>query len=495
MRGARVTLVNDANYLLYTPLLPGAAGATLDPRHVLVPLREQLRHTDLLVGSVSGLGRRGGASWPCDGSTARRCARLRPAAGRAGVDLARAADTGPGRARDRAEVARRRDGAAQQAARLPGHRRVARGGLQRAPSTSASFSSAPATRAWRAWPSCRTSLRRRSSCIHAAAPRACAGCWSRRASGSSRRCRRACRRSRRASWCERGIEIRTRHDAATRSTRRGATLSDGERVAARTVVWTAGVRPAPAVAALGLPLDDGRPDRRPTSGCASAAHPGVWAIGDCAAVPDPARPGQACPPTAQHAIRQGRLAAHNIAAALGGGRSRPFRYRTAGVVAELGRGKAVAITLGVRWRGLPAWIIARTYHLLLMPGVGRKLRLLVDWNVALLFGRDTPRRAAWAAPTPAATAERLAGRAAPEGRTRYKQRPPRAAYPERRMAISEQVQQDLKDAMRAGEKQRVGRVAAGALRAAEGRQGGRRRRAGGAAARAQAPRRGGAGFP
>jgi NADH dehydrogenase len=59
------------------------------------------------------------------------------------------------------------------------------------------------------------------------------------------------------------------------------------------------------------------------------------------------------------------------------------------VVADLGHNKAVAITMGIRWRGLPAWLIARTYHLLLMPGLGRKLRLLADWNVALVFGRDT----------------------------------------------------------------------------------------------------------
>jgi NADH dehydrogenase len=78
-----------------------------------------------------------------------------------------------------------------------------------------------------------------------------------------------------------------------------------------------------------------------------------------------------------------------VAATLGGGRVRPFRYRTKGVVAELGHNRAVAITFGVRWRGMPAWLIARTYHLLLIPGIGRKLRLLADWNVALLFGRDT----------------------------------------------------------------------------------------------------------
>ncbi len=126
----------------------------------------------------------------------------------------------------------------------------------------------------------------------------------------------------------------------------------------------------------------------------------VWAIGDCAAVPDAGRPGQVCPPTAQHAIRQGRLVARNVAAALAGGTARPFRYRTKGVVAELGRNKAVAITLGIRWRGFPAWLIARTYHLLLMPGLGRRLRLLVDWNVALVFGRDASAPGRLGSPTP-----------------------------------------------------------------------------------------------
>jgi NADH dehydrogenase len=126
----------------------------------------------------------------------------------------------------------------------------------------------------------------------------------------------------------------------------------------------------------------------------------VWAIGDCAAVPDGSRPGKLCPPTAQHAIRQGRLVARNIVASLGGGQARPFRYRTKGVVAELGRNEAVAITLGIRWRGLPAWLIARTYHLLLMPGLGRRLRLLVDWNVALVFGRDASAPGRLGSPTP-----------------------------------------------------------------------------------------------
>ena len=117
-------------------------------------------------------------------------------------------------------------------------------------------------------------------------------------------------------------------------------------------------------------------------------HPNVWAIGDSAAVPDPAKRGSSpCPPTAQHAVRQGRLAADNVAASLGHGRVHRFRYRTLGVFVDLGRHEAVATMLGIKLSGFPAWWAARTYHLAMMPGTARKLRLVVDWTVELLFGR------------------------------------------------------------------------------------------------------------
>ena len=165
-------------------------------------------------------------------------------------------------------------------------------------------------------------------------------------------------------------------------------LSDGETMPTRTVAWTAGVRPHPVVARLGLPLGaDGRirVDRhmrvegRPGTCGRSATPPG-----------SPTRRARArpCPPTAQHAIRQGGASPATSPAALGSGRSRPFRYRTLGVFVDLGRHQAVASTLGINWRGFPAWFLARTYHLAMMPGVKRKLRLLIDWNVDLLFGRD-----------------------------------------------------------------------------------------------------------
>ncbi len=185
----------------------------------------------------------------------------------------------------------------------------------------------------------------------------------------------------------RGIEIRTSTtlDEVTADTAR---LSDGEVVRSRTVVWTAGVKPSPVVANLGLPLGKGgRIEVDATMKVAGVD--GVWAIGDAAGVPDPARKGEPCPPTAQHAIRQGRRVAKNVAATLGNGRIRPFTYKTKGVFVDMGRYQAVASTMGIKWRGVPAWWLARTYHLIAMPGNKRRLRLLLDWNVGLLFGRDT----------------------------------------------------------------------------------------------------------
>jgi NADH dehydrogenase len=202
----------------------------------------------------------------------------------------------------------------------------------------------------------------------------------------------------------RGIEVRV-NTTLERVEARSSTLSGGEVIPSRTLVWTAGVKPSPAVARLGLPLEGGgrivvEATMRVDPATLPAGAPAVWAIGDSAAVPDAYGQGRPSPPTAQHAIRQGRLVARNVAGAIGGRAPKPFRYRTKGVVAELGQGEAVAITLGIRWRGLPAWLIARTYHLLLMPGIGRRLRLLLDWNVALLFGRDTSSPGQLGSPVP-----------------------------------------------------------------------------------------------
>ena len=184
----------------------------------------------------------------------------------------------------------------------------------------------------------------------------------------------------------RGIEIRT-HTMLEEIGDGWARLSTGETVPTRTVCWTAGVKPPAVVRELGLALTEhGRIDVDAT--LRVTGQESVWAIGDSAAVPDPSYGGQRpSPPTAQHALRQGKVVADNVAATLAGRPLRRFRYRTLGVFVDMGQHKAVATMLGVRLRGFPAWFAARTYHLLLMPGAARRLRLMVDWTVGLLFGR------------------------------------------------------------------------------------------------------------
>jgi NADH dehydrogenase len=405
-QSAHVTLVNEGNFLLYTPLLPGAAGATLDPRHVVVPLRSQLRRTDLMIGRVTGAD---------------------PARGVLGVRRIDGEDLELGY--DHLIVAL---GSVSRTLPIPGLAEHATG-LK-------SLSDATALRnqllnCLDIAESIEDPVRRSEYLGFVFVGAGYAGVeglaelqdFAAQAIELYPRCRaqgmrwvlvearerimqevpQSLSEFAEAELRGRGIEVRTATTLAEVS-ERGATLSTGQEIPARTVVWTAGVKPSPAVAQLGLPLDrEGRvlADRtmrvdRPAGAGAEQQAGVVWAIGDCAAVPDAGRPGEVCPPTAQHAIRQGRLVAKNIAATLSGGTPRPFRYRTKGVVAELGRNKAVAITLGVRWSGFPAWLIARTYHLLLMPGMGRRLRLLVDWNVALAFGRDASAPGRLGSPTP-----------------------------------------------------------------------------------------------
>jgi NADH dehydrogenase len=148
------------------------------------------------------------------------------------------------------------------------------------------------------------------------------------------------------------------------------------------------------VAELGLPLDEH--GRIAVDDCLQVqGRDDVWAIGDCAAVPDAATPGQPCPPTAQHAMRQGAHLARNVAAALGHGERRPFKFKTIGLVVDLGRRQAVARILGVKLRGFPAWFCARGYHLMAVPGMTRRIRLGLDWATEFFFRRDS---AEWVPP-------------------------------------------------------------------------------------------------
>ncbi len=166
-----------------------------------------------------------------------------------------------------------------------------------------------------------------------------------------------------------------------------------------TIVWTAGQRPSPMVADLDLELDDrGRvvvdDQLRP------AGHDHVFVVGDAAAVPDPSRPGEACPPTAQHALRQGQAAGDNVAAVLGVGEPRAFSYRTRGLAVTLGRNQGTAQVYRWHAKGFLAWWMGRAYHLVMLPGTGRKARILTDWTLSECFPRDIAQLGSLGAPSP-----------------------------------------------------------------------------------------------
>jgi NADH:quinone reductase (non-electrogenic) len=383
---ANVTIVTDVNFMLYTPLLPGAAAGTLEPRHVVVPLREHLDRTDLLLAHVTGADPAGKRVFVTTAEGERRelvydqlivalgsISRTMPVPGlrEYGVGLKTLSDAIALRNQivntlERAESVE--DESARRA--LLSYVFVGAGyaGLEGLAELQ-DFAVDVVDR----YPRSRIDGLR--FVLVEARDRVMPEISADLAEFATAELRR------------RGIEVRT-GTTVERISADSVELSDGEVVPCRTVAWTAGVRAHPVVEKLGLPLDrSGRiiVDRF----CQVDGRTNVWAIGDAAAVPDPARPGQPTPPTCQHALRQGRTVAGNVAAALGAGKPKPFTYKTLGVFVDMGHQKAVAETIGIKWRGFPAWFIARTYHLAMMPGTKRKLRLMIDWTVDLVFGRDT----------------------------------------------------------------------------------------------------------
>ena len=162
-------------------------------------------------------------------------------------------------------------------------------------------------------------------------------------------------------------------------------LSDGRRIEANTLIWTAGTAPNALVAALPVPKGGGRV--LVNEYLEVPAWPGVWALGDCALVPDP-RSGGFHPPTAQHALREGRTVARNVAAAVLGGPKRPFRFSTLGQLAAIGRRTGVANVFGVNFSGFVAWWLWRTIYLSKLPRFEKKVRVALDWTLDLWFAKD-----------------------------------------------------------------------------------------------------------
>ncbi len=382
--GARITLINDTNFLTYAPLLPAAAAGTVDPRHIVVPLRERLKRTSLRVGYVTG------------GDPARNTLRVEMISGivkeyrydhlvvalgsvsrvvpipgltehAIGFKTIAEATALRNQIVRHFELAEGLDDVDQRRTYLSF---VFVGGGYAGLEGIAELADF-ARDALKRYPRCRETGTR--FWLVDAAPRIMPEIQSELAEFTEQVLGR------------RGVEFRlgttvaeVRDDAVL--------LSSGETLAARTVVWTAGVRASPVAEQLGLPLERGRIVCEPSMRV--SGYENVWALGDIAAVPDPARPGQPCPPTAQHAIRQGKLLGRNLAAVMQGRQPRPFSFKTLGAFADLGRHTAVANLMGLRVKGFLAWAICRFYHLAWLPGADRKSRLIADWSVELIFPRD-----------------------------------------------------------------------------------------------------------
>ena len=373
-RGA--TILSPENFMLYTPLLPEAGAGTLEPRHVVVPLRQMCPHAELLLGRATGLDeeRRVVSAETLAGELEVGYERLVVALGAVTrvLPVPGLREHGSG-FKTLADAIALRNRVLQQLERASlepeaveelGYVFVGAGyaGVE-ALAELHDLSHA----ALRFYPALQQ-VRQRWVLVDAA-DKILPEIPSRLGEYAAR-------------YLEQlGVEI---HVSTTLESYDGheARLSDGTVVPARTLVWTAGVRAHPLLGELGLPLDE-RGRVRVDEMLRVEGRGDVWALGDCTAVPNTKTPGTYDPPTCQHALRQARRLARNLE-----GTARPYGYRMLGQVATLGRYKGIAEIPGLRLRGFLGWFVARTYHLYQLPLLSRKLRVVLDWTVALFFRRD-----------------------------------------------------------------------------------------------------------
>ncbi len=184
---------------------------------------------------------------------------------------------------------------------------------------------------------------------------------------------------------ERGVTFKL--GARVADARRGVVVLDSdEEVRTETLVWTAGTTPNPLL--RDLPVEHDERGAVPVGeNLAVPGHAGLWAVGDCAAVTD-AKTGDPCPPTAQFALHEAYTLAHNIHASVRGRPPKPFHYNGLGTLCVVGHHTACAEIKGVRFSGLLAWMMWRAIYLSKLPGLERKVRVFVDWNIELFFPRD-----------------------------------------------------------------------------------------------------------
>jgi NADH dehydrogenase len=165
------------------------------------------------------------------------------------------------------------------------------------------------------------------------------------------------------------------------------TLSDGTSIPAATLIWTAGVKPSPVIASLPCQKERGRLLVNEYMGVPGVA--GLWAAGDCAAIPDvKSGTGKFYPPTAQHGLREGVVVAKNIEAAILGRPTNPFRFKMLGQLASIGHHTGVAMMFGIKFSGFIAWWFWRSVYLMKLPRFAKKLRVIASWTLDIFFGQE-----------------------------------------------------------------------------------------------------------
>ena len=373
------TIVSEENFMLYTPMLPEAASGSLEPRHVVVPLRMMCRHSELLLGRLTALDPEQRVATIEAGSQTLTVhyenAVLALGSFPRALPIPGLAEHGLG-FKDLADAIQLRNHVLQQleAAAAENDRQRAEAHLTFV-FVGAGYAGVEALaelsdlvrdalRYYRQFQ--RPRLR---WVLVDAAPKILPEIPTRLGEYAAKQLTR------------RGVEI---HTSTTLASAGPGTvvLSGGERIPTHTLVWTAGVRPNPILRELGLPVDE-RGAVRVDSRLRVEGHEGLWALGDGARVPNERTPDHPDPPTSQHALRQARRLVKNLR-----GDPKPYRFRMLGQVATLGRYKGIALVFGVPLRGFVGWFVTRTYHLYQLPLFSRKLRVVTDWTVSLLFRRD-----------------------------------------------------------------------------------------------------------
>jgi NADH dehydrogenase len=377
-RGA--TIVSPDNFMLFTPILPEAASGTIEPRHVVVPLRQMCPHAELLLGTAVGLDEERRVvtveTTHADSfEVAYEHLVLAPGAVTRTFPVPGLAEHAVG-FKDLADAIHLRNRVLRELeaadaelddAEAATHLAFVFVGAGYAGVEALAELSDLAADALRYYPRLRRVPQR--WVLVDAAPKILPEIPTRLGDYAAR------------ELARRGVEI---HVGTTVESigERETVLSNGERITTHTVVWTAGVKASPLLGAWGLPLEE-RGRVRVDEYLRVEGRERLWALGDAAAVPNTRTPGRFDPPTSQHALRQARRLAKNLA-----GDPQPYGYRMLGQVATLGRYKGVADVLGLRFRGFPGWFLTRTYHLLQLPLLSRKLRVVTDWTTSLFFRRD-----------------------------------------------------------------------------------------------------------